>query len=159
MPALRFFVSGLTILLATIAPCPLSADAGFDDALRWRNVGPFRGGRTRAIAGVPSQPNVFYMAQVNGGVFKTTDYGRTWQPIFDDQPTGSVGAIAVSISNPEIVYVGRAKVYIGRTYRSVMAFTNRLTREKPGRIWDCAMDNRWRSSRSIREIPIDSLLR
>src|SRR5438874_10199945 len=50
MPALRFFVSGLTILLATIAPCPLSADAGFDDALRWRNVGPFRGGRTRAIA-------------------------------------------------------------------------------------------------------------
>ena len=106
MPALRFFVSGLTILLATIAPCPLSADAGFDDALRWRNVGPFRGGRTRAIAGVPSQPNVFYMAQVNGGVFKTTDYGRIWQPIFDDQPTGSVGAIAVSISNPEIVYVG-----------------------------------------------------
>ena len=105
MPALRFFVCGL-ILVVAIAPCPLSADAGFDSALRWRNVGPFRGGRTRAVAGVPSQPNVFYMAQVNGGVFKTIDYGRTWQPIFDDQPTGSVGAIAVSISNPEIVYVG-----------------------------------------------------
>jgi hypothetical protein len=106
MPALRFFVCGLTILFAAIAPCPLSADAGFDGALRWRNVGPFRGGRTRAITGVPSQPNLFYMAQVNGGVFKTIDYGRTWQPIFDDQPTGSVGAIAISISNPEIVYVG-----------------------------------------------------
>src|SRR5881396_2547020 len=106
MLALRFFVSGLTILLATIAPCPLSADAGFDDALRWRNVGPFRGGRTRAIAGVPSQPHLFYMAQVNGGVFKTTDAGRTWLPIFDDQPTGSVGAMAVSISNPDIIYVG-----------------------------------------------------
>jgi photosystem II stability/assembly factor-like uncharacterized protein len=106
MPARRFFVCGLTILLAAIAPRSLSADAAFDGALRWRNVGPFRGGRTRAIAGVPSQPNVFYMAQVNGGVFKTIDYGRTWQPIFDDQPTGSVGAIAVSISNPEIVYVG-----------------------------------------------------
>ncbi len=106
MPALRFFVCRLTILLVAIAPCALSANAGFDGALRWRNVGPFRGGRTRAIAGVPSQPNVFYMAQVNGGVFKTIDYGRTWQPIFDDQPTGSVGAIAVSISNPEIVYVG-----------------------------------------------------
>src|SRR2546421_10862852 len=106
MPALRFFVCGLTILIVAIAPCARSANAGFDGALRWRNVGPFRGGRTRAIAGVPSQPNVFYMAQMNGGVFKTTDYGRPWQPIFDDQPTGSVGAIAVSISNPEIVYVG-----------------------------------------------------
>jgi photosystem II stability/assembly factor-like uncharacterized protein len=78
----------------------------FSSLLRWRNIGPFRGGRSRAVAGVPSQPNVFYFAQVNGGVFKTTDYGRTWQPIFDDQPTGSVGAMAVSVSNPNIIYVG-----------------------------------------------------
>src|SRR5207253_8094014 len=106
MPALRFFVCRLTILLVAIAPCALSANAGFDGALRWRNVGPFRGGRTRAICGVPSQPNVFYMAQVNGGVFKSIDYGRTWQPIFDDQPTASIGAIAVSVSNPNVVYVG-----------------------------------------------------
>jgi photosystem II stability/assembly factor-like uncharacterized protein len=82
------------------------AQPDFSGMLRWRNIGPFRGGRVRAIAGVPSQPNVFYFAQVNGGVFKTIDYGRTWQPIFDDQPTGSVGAIAVSISNPDIIYVG-----------------------------------------------------
>ena len=78
----------------------------FDSILRWRNIGPYRGGRTRAICGVPSQPNVFYMAPVNGGVFKSIDYGRTWQPIFDDQPTASIGAIAVSISNPNVVYVG-----------------------------------------------------
>src|SRR5580765_6113429 len=106
MPALRFLLFRLTILSAALAPCSLSADEGFAGALRWRNVGPFRGGRTRAIAGVPSQPNVFYMAQVNGGVFKTIDYGRTWQPIFDDQPTASVGAIAVAPSNPNVVYVG-----------------------------------------------------
>src|SRR5258705_12401165 len=52
-------------------------------SLHWRSIGPFRGGRTRAVAGVPSQPNVFYIAQVNGGVFKTIDYGHTWIPIFD----------------------------------------------------------------------------
>lgn len=76
------------------------------NSLHWRGIGPFRGGRTRAVAGVPSQPNVFYIAQVNGGVWKTDDYGRTWTPIFDDQPTGSVGCIAVAPSDPNIVYVG-----------------------------------------------------
>src|SRR4051812_23667553 len=81
-------------------------DPDFSQMLRWRNIGPHRGGRTRAVCGVPSQPNVFYTAQVNGGVFKSTDVGRTWQPIFDDQPTGSVGSLAVSISNPEVIYVG-----------------------------------------------------
>ena len=75
-------------------------------SLHWRSIGPFRGGRTRAVAGVPSQPNVFYMAQVNGGVWKTEDYGHTWTPIFDDQPTGSVGCIAVALSDPNVIYVG-----------------------------------------------------
>jgi len=74
--------------------------------MRWRCIGPFRGGRTVAISGVPGQPNVFYMAAVNGGVWKTTDFGRTWNPIFDDQPSGSVGALAVAPSDPNIIYVG-----------------------------------------------------
>jgi photosystem II stability/assembly factor-like uncharacterized protein len=75
-------------------------------SLHWRSIGPFRGGRTRAVAGVPSQPNVFYIAQVNGGVWKTDDYGRTWTPIFDDQPTGSVGCLAVAPSDSNIIYAG-----------------------------------------------------
>jgi photosystem II stability/assembly factor-like uncharacterized protein len=74
--------------------------------LRWRLIGPFRGGRTVAISGVPGQPNVFYMAPNNGGVWKTTDFGRTWNPIFDDQSSGSIGALAVAPSDPNTLYVG-----------------------------------------------------
>src|SRR2546423_6865529 len=102
--AIAFFL--IVFLLGDLETKAEAPKQDFSTLLRWRNIGPLRGGRTRAAAGVPSQPNVFYCAQVNGGVFKTTDYGRTWQPIFDDQPTGSVGAMAVSVSDPNIVYVG-----------------------------------------------------
>jgi len=74
--------------------------------MRWRLIGPFRGGRTVAISGVPDKPNFFFMAPNNGGIWETTDYGQTWQAIFDDQPTGSIGALAVAPSNPSVIYVG-----------------------------------------------------
>ena len=69
-------------------------------------IGPHRGGRTKAAAGIPDRPSVFYVGACNGGVWKTDDYGRTWTPIFDDQPTGSIGAIAIAPSNPDVLYVG-----------------------------------------------------
>src|ERR1035438_891888 len=78
--------------------------SGFQE-MRWRMIGPTRGGRTRAACGVPSQPNVFYMGQVNGGVWKTDDFGRTWNPIFDSQDTQAIGAVAVAPSDPNIIYV------------------------------------------------------
>ena len=74
--------------------------------MRWREIGPMRGGRTRALAGVPSEPGTFYMGAVNGGVWKTTDGGSTWHSIWNDESTGSIGSIAVSLSDPNVVYVG-----------------------------------------------------
>jgi photosystem II stability/assembly factor-like uncharacterized protein len=88
---------------------PLTAQQyseGLFNEMHWRMIGPFRGGRTKAAVGIPDQPNVFYIGVVNGGVWKTTDFGRIWRPIFDDQPTGSIGAIAIAPSNPTIMYVG-----------------------------------------------------
>ena len=75
------------------------------NSMKYRMIGPHRGGRTVGAVGVPQQPNVFYIGVNNGGVWKTNDYGRTWKPIFDDQPTGSVGDIAVAPSNPNVIYV------------------------------------------------------
>jgi photosystem II stability/assembly factor-like uncharacterized protein len=110
-----WFVRGVIALCVAVVPAgaqqAAKTSAGpFDQKLfsemRWRCIGPFRGGRTVAVSGVPRQPNVFYMAAVNGGVWKTTDFGNTWWPIFDEQPTGSVGAIAVAPSDTNVIYVG-----------------------------------------------------
>ena len=95
-------------VLTFVSVTALSAqppDADLYGELRWRHIGPFRGGRTVGAAGVVQQPNVFYIGVNNGGVWKTTDYGLTWAAIFDDQPTQSIGAIAVAPSDPNIVYV------------------------------------------------------
>jgi photosystem II stability/assembly factor-like uncharacterized protein len=88
------------MILALVLAASLFGD------LRWRDIGPYRGGRTKAATGVAQKPGLFYLGAVNGGVFRSDDYGRSWTPIFDDQPTGSIGAIAVAPANPDIIYVG-----------------------------------------------------
>src|SRR5581483_6373266 len=93
------------------APASASAVAvpvnpGFFKAMQWRGIGPYRGGRALAVTGVPGNPYVFYFGAVAGGVWKTTDGGATWQPLTDHTPISSIGAIAVSPSNPDIIYVG-----------------------------------------------------
>lgn len=103
------FVAVLGVLcssLVTRAALAQHYPPGIDGDFKWRMIGPFRGGRTRAVAGVPSQPNVFYVGAVDGGVWKTNDAGRTWQPVFDEQPTQSIGAIAIAPSDPNVIYVG-----------------------------------------------------
>src|SRR6266550_2206767 len=100
-------------LLALIVPVSVSAQAAarYDTslfrALAWRPVGPFRGGRVTAVAGVVEQPLVYYLGATGGGVWKTVDGGLTWQPASDKYLTaGSIGAIAVAPSDPNVVYVG-----------------------------------------------------
>jgi photosystem II stability/assembly factor-like uncharacterized protein len=96
----------LSFLLFNISNLFAQIDPSYFNSMEWRCIGPHRGGRTVGAVGVPQQPNVFYIGVNNGGVWKTTDYGRIWFPIFDDQPTGSIGDIAVSPSNPNVIYVG-----------------------------------------------------
>ena len=96
--------------LAAAGFAPSARAAAVDPALfqdlRYRLIGPFRGGRVLAVAGVPGEPSHFYFGSVNGGVWETNDAGRTWQPIFDAQPIGSIGALALAPSNPRVLYVG-----------------------------------------------------
>ena len=109
MAKIRLVVLVVFTCVLTFLSCSFVQAQQYPESLyqemRWRMIGPFRGGRTRAVAGVPDQPNVFYIGAVDGGVWKSSDYGRTWDPIFDEQPTQSIGAIAVAPSDPRIIYV------------------------------------------------------
>ncbi len=101
LPALVF-----TLPLYAVPARAQTVDPRTFAQLQWRNIGPLRGGRAIAVAGVPSRPNAFYFGSVGGGVWKTENAGRTWTPIFDSQPVASIGAIAIAPSDPNTIYVG-----------------------------------------------------
>ncbi len=106
---MRTYLSRLTLALAATATITATLAAQLPTpsaALQWRQIGPNRAGRGRAATGVPTQPNVAYVGFDNGGVWRSTDYGNNWEPIFDKEATGSVGAIAVAPSDPNVIYVG-----------------------------------------------------
>lgn len=104
--ALLIPVLGFLLVQPAAPPPAASADAPAAAAMRWRLVGPFRGGRVVTAAGVKDRPNLYYFGAVGGGVWKTTNAGLTWTPIFDAQPVQSIGALAIATSNPDIIYVG-----------------------------------------------------
>ncbi|HEY4303024.1 MAG TPA: glycosyl hydrolase [Gemmatimonadaceae bacterium] len=113
-----------------------STNAAIDPALysglSWRMLGPFRGGRCPAATGVPGRPNEFYFGHANGGVWKTIDSGRVWLPVFDGQPVASIGAVAVSPSAPDVVYVGSGE----STLRDSTGYGNGVYRStNAGRTW------------------------
>src|SRR5262245_50669488 len=96
----------IIVLLFLSVDLSAAVDSSFFQDLHWRLIGPFRGGRVLAVSGVPGEPEHFYFGSVNGGVWETLDAGRTWQPIFDSQPIGSIGALAVAPLDPKVIYVG-----------------------------------------------------
>jgi len=99
--------SSLTALSLVVLAHAVSAQLPTPSAaMQWRQIGPNRAGRGRAATGVPTQPNVAYVGFDNGGVWRSTDYGNNWVPIFDNESTGSIGAIAVAPSDPNVIYVG-----------------------------------------------------
>jgi photosystem II stability/assembly factor-like uncharacterized protein len=99
-------VLGIAVLSVLIPALKLSAQQLDVSFLRWRMIGPFRGGRVNAVSGVVGQPDTFYFGSVGGGVWKTVNAGRTWTPIFDATNVASIGAIGVAPSDPNVVYVG-----------------------------------------------------
>ena len=115
-----------------VAQTPDSRLLDLPIGLDWRMLGPFRGGRCDAVSGVPGRPDEFYFGHVNGGVWKTIDAGRTWFPIFDDQPVASIGALAVAPSAPDVIYVGSGE----STLRDSVGFGNGVYKSTDaGRTW------------------------
>ena len=102
----QFLLLFVAAIASSFPSAAQSVSADLFGALQWRMIGPFRGGRVVAVAGVPGDGATFYFGSVGGGIWKTTDAGVTWTPIFDGQPIASIGALVVAPSNPNVMYAG-----------------------------------------------------
>ena len=102
----------LAFLSLTLSLAAQTYDQKLFGGMRWRNVGPFRGGRVLTVAGIPGDPETYFFGAVAGGVFKSTDAGVSWKPLFDHEATSSIGAIAVSDSDHNVIYVGTGEACI-----------------------------------------------
>jgi photosystem II stability/assembly factor-like uncharacterized protein len=122
------FVLSVSVRLFAGPDAPKQFDSKLFEELRWRLIGPSRAGRTLAVTGVRGQPEVFYFGSVGGGVWKTNDAGRTWNPIFDSQPIASIGAIAVSSSDSNVIYVGSGEADM----RSSISYGNGVYKSTDG---------------------------
>ena len=130
------FTCRLILLLVTLSalliPVLTQNPPDMYSALRWRMIGPHRGGRVLAVSGVPGQADTFYFGSVCGGIWKTTDAGRTWKPLFDDQPVASIGDLAVANSDPNVIYAGTGEADM----RSDISFGNGVYKSTDaGKTW------------------------
>src|SRR6266542_2844251 len=135
-PAMRVWITiclSTALAIGTFVRMPVAkAQSPYNpnlySGLKWRMLGPFRGGRVDAVSGVPGRPNEFYFGAVNGGVWKTIDAGRVWFPVFDSQPVASIGALAVAPSAPDTIYVGTGE----STLRDSMGYGNGMYKSTDG---------------------------
>ena len=106
------FVAAILVVALWAVPPGFSQESSPQTfaGMRWRLIGPFRGGRAIAVTGIPGKPYEYYFGAVGGGVWHSTNAGRTWEPVFDGQPISSIGAIAVAPSDPKIIYVGSGEI-------------------------------------------------
>ncbi|MGB2622088.1 MAG: hypothetical protein WBL56_06805 [Candidatus Acidiferrum sp.] len=111
-PLFTLLVACAICLTASPAANAQQIDTKTYDGMKWRLIGPFRGGRVLTVAGVPSQPNTYYFGAVGGGVWRSTDGGNSWDPLFDKEPVSSIGALAIADSDPNVIYVGTGEACI-----------------------------------------------
>jgi photosystem II stability/assembly factor-like uncharacterized protein len=146
----RLFFPGLICILAALPAMAQSVSPELYNDMKWRLIGPYRAGRAVAVSGVPGNGTTFYFGSVDGGVWKTTNAGTTWEPIFEKQPVASIGSLALAPSNPKVIYVGTGETDI----RSDLASGNGVYKSSDGgETWQ---NIGLKDTRQISKIVVDS---